>query len=121
MTFFSPTNARLAFPCFDDPGLKANLTLTMVHAQNYTALGNMPAESATIGPDGLVTTKFATSPKISTYLVCFAVLDFPSIQMTSRNNNITVRLSEKWVIFLILFGEYRYKERGMDGIKDRRK
>ncbi|XP_071801032.1 aminopeptidase N-like [Asterias amurensis] len=90
VTFFSPTNARMAFPCFDDPGLKANFTLTIVHAEEYTALGNMPAESAINGPDGLVTTQFATSPKISTYLVCFAVLDFPFIEMTSKNN-ITIR------------------------------
>ncbi|XP_038059590.1 aminopeptidase N-like [Patiria miniata] len=88
VTFFSPTNARMAFPCFDDPGLKANLTLTMIHPEDYTALGNMPAEGAPTSPDpdGFVTTRFATSPKISTYLVCFAVLDFPSIEITSKHN-----------------------------------
>ena len=41
---FQPTEARKAFPCLDEPHLKATFTITMRHWRNFTALSNMPVE-----------------------------------------------------------------------------
>ncbi|XP_033100366.1 glutamyl aminopeptidase-like [Anneissia japonica] len=76
---FEPTDARRAFPCFDEPNLKANYTTTLVHTDEYFALSNMDVDTKeTI--DGLIYTKFNPSVKMSTYLACFIVCNFSSVE-----------------------------------------
>jgi len=38
----SPTNARKAFPCFDEPGLKAKFEFEVTHFESFDARSNMP-------------------------------------------------------------------------------
>lgn len=42
VTHFEPFHARSAFPCYDEPSLKANVTLQITHGKNYSAVSNMP-------------------------------------------------------------------------------
>ncbi len=77
VTQFESTDARRAFPSFDEPALKATFDVTLVVPQGDTAISNTNIVSDTPGPlPSQHTIRFARTPKMSTYLVAFLVGDF---------------------------------------------
>ncbi len=79
-TQFEATNARRAFPCFDEPALKATFEVTIVVPEGRTAVSNMPVARQ----EGRRVT-FAPSPAMSTYLLLFAVGEFESIEGRTKD------------------------------------
>ena len=76
-TQFQPVSARIAFPCFDEPALRANFSVKISHTEGYFALTNMPSiESKTYPETKLIYNKFQVTPSMPTYLVAFAITDF---------------------------------------------
>ncbi len=76
-TQFEATDAREAFPSFDEPPLKATFAISAVVDENDTAISNGAVISDAPGPvAGKRTFRFATTPRISTYLVALTVGDF---------------------------------------------
>jgi alanyl aminopeptidase len=73
-TQFEPVGARLAFPCFDEPGAKVPFEMVVTVPTGEVALSNMPVahETASATGDG-VTFEFERSPPLPTYLVALAV------------------------------------------------
>jgi aminopeptidase N/puromycin-sensitive aminopeptidase len=77
VTQFESTDARRAFPSFDEPALKATYDVSLIVDSTDTAISNGPIVSDTPGPGTAKhTLKFLTTPKMSTYLVAFLVGDF---------------------------------------------
>ncbi|KAL8604516.1 hypothetical protein ACOMHN_015800 [Nucella lapillus] len=91
---FEPVSARRAFPCMDEPRLKAEYTITLIHRPQYNALSNMPPDGEPQPAperEGLVRTQFQRSVKMSTYLVCFIVCDFDFVEdFTSSGTRVRV-------------------------------
>lgn len=91
-THFEATDARAAFPCFDEPHLKANFTLAMVREPRYISLFNTEELSSEDFGDGLKLDRFATSVTMSTYLVAFVVCDFGSKSAYTEKSRIKVSI-----------------------------
>ncbi|KAI0695406.1 peptidase family M1-domain-containing protein [Cerioporus squamosus] len=105
LTQFEPTAARRAFPCWDEPLLKATFAVTLVSRVNSVNLSNMPAISeevykpesadkdswlakkmATLPDAGQwKVTKFETTPPVSTYLVAYANGPFEYLESSYKS------------------------------------
>ncbi|KYN14240.1 Aminopeptidase N [Trachymyrmex cornetzi] len=92
-TNFMATYARAAFPCWDEPALKASFKIAIKHHRNYTAISNMPIseESEIDESDGKIWTHFEESPVISTYLVSFLIFDLRNISNSDGTINVWSR------------------------------
>jgi aminopeptidase N len=75
-TQFEATDARRAFPCFDEPGFKTPYDVVITSPRGFKVLSNTPEVSQADAGDGDLTHTFETSPPLPTYLVAFAVGDF---------------------------------------------
>jgi aminopeptidase N/puromycin-sensitive aminopeptidase len=80
VTQFEATDARRAFPSFDEPAYKAVFRIALVVDKGDTAISNGKIISDTPGPEsGKHTLQFSDSPKMSTYLVAMMVGDFACV------------------------------------------
>lgn len=89
-TQMEPTDARRAFPCFDEPSLKAEFTVTLVADKKLTCLSNMDVASETEVEGGKKAVKFNKSPLMSTYLIAFVVGELNYIE--TRSFRVPVRV-----------------------------
>jgi aminopeptidase N/puromycin-sensitive aminopeptidase len=80
-TQFESTDARRAFPSFDEPAYKATFDITVIADQGHTVISNTQVISDTPGPGtDKHTVRFATSSKMSSYLAAVAVGEFEYIE-----------------------------------------
>jgi aminopeptidase N len=82
-TIFVPARAHLAFPCFDQPDLKARWSLGLDVPDGWQVLGNGAELERSTG-DGRTRVRFSGTQPISTYLFAFAAGKF-SIEQAERN------------------------------------
>ncbi len=77
VTQFESTDARRAFPSFDEPAFKATFSVALTIDAGDTAISNGRLLSDVPGPaPGRHTLAFETTAKMSSYLVAMAVGDF---------------------------------------------
>ncbi|KAL3600265.1 Aminopeptidase 2 mitochondrial [Fusarium poae] len=94
-TQFEATDARRAFPCLDEPALKATFTVTLIADKDLVCLGNMDVASEK-EVDSKVTGKKSKSitynktPIMSTYLLAFIIGDLK--QYETNNFRVPIRV-----------------------------
>ncbi len=93
-TLFVPSDASSAFPCFDQPDLKARFTLQLVLPRAWTAVGNAPIAATRDLPNSLRRFRFAATRPISTYLFAFAAGPFAELTEKSGPTRLFVRKSQ---------------------------
>lgn len=87
-TQFEACDARRAFPCFDEPRLKATFDFHIEIPEDQVALSNMPVEGISKTRDGFVKVSFERTPVMSTYLLAWAIGDFEYVEAyTDRRYN----------------------------------
>ena len=93
-TQLAASYARRAFPCFDVPNLKATFALSIEVPSDQVALSNMSVKTVAPSPrEGWNVVSFHTTPKMSTYLLAWAVGDFGYVEaFTEKGRKICVRV-----------------------------
>jgi len=83
-TQFEPLRARRAFPCMDEPALKATFNMTIAHRPEYIALSNMPLYRSEV-VNGQTHDHFLQTVVMPTYLVALVVGEFEFLKTVTKN------------------------------------
>ncbi len=87
-TQFEAIDARRAFPCFDEPNMKAIFNLHMTVDKKYTVLSNTEVVNKINTVDNNTEYVFASSPKMSTYLLAWCIGKFERVSTASKTGTV---------------------------------
>jgi aminopeptidase N len=90
VTQFESSDARRMFPSWDEPVFKATFTLTVTVPTSYRAISNMPVAREMPASADEKTVTFATTPRMSTYLVVLAAGELDRISQSVADTDIGV-------------------------------
>jgi aminopeptidase N len=93
-TLFVPMDASMAFPCFDQPDLKAEFHLRVLAPEDWVVIANMDFENLFSSEPGKRLTIFNRTPPISTYVFAFAAGPFARVHPRPGMATIYVRQSQ---------------------------
>ena len=99
VTQFEVADARRMFPGWDEPAFKARFTLSAVLPAHFAAVSNMPIKESTKlpasnggspGSAALQRVTFATTPRMSTYLLALIAGEMSAIRDRAANADLAV-------------------------------
>ncbi len=89
-TLLVPSDANALFPCFDQPDLKARVSLTLVTPRGWKALANGALVASDSAAGVSVTHRFRPSDPISTYLIAFAAGPWATRSATADGRPVSI-------------------------------
>lgn len=89
-TQFESISARRAFPCFDEPLLKATFSIKLTISSELEAISNMPVKK-TVYRNNRKTVEFEATPRMPTYLLYIGIGIFKT--MHRKHGNVDLYLS----------------------------
>jgi aminopeptidase N len=93
-TLFVPSDASTAFPCLDQPDLKARFKLELLLPRAWTAISNAPVARMEDAGNSVRRIRFKETRPISTYTFAFAAGPFAEILAAPRGTRLFVRKSQ---------------------------
>jgi aminopeptidase N len=89
-TQFENSDARRMIPSWDEPAYKATFALQATVPAGEMAVSNMPVQKSEQLPDGRARVTFATTPRMSTYLLFFGLGEFERASATAEGTELGV-------------------------------
>ena len=83
-TQFEPVYARHAFPCFDEPSMKASFDLSLIIDGGHMAVSNMPIKREAPAGNGRKRVSFITTPIMASYLLYIGIGPFEQVAWKSK-------------------------------------
>lgn len=87
LTQFEMTHARMAFPCWDEPSVKATFQLTVIAPKFSTTLSNTESVEEVAINDKQKRVKFGRTPKMSTYLLALVISELDGYSKKSSDGH----------------------------------
>ena len=87
-TQLEATDARRAFPCWDEPAIKATFKVTLVIPSELVAVSNMSIVRESEVEPGLKRLEFGETPIMSTYLLAFIIGELGCVERTADDGTI---------------------------------
>ncbi|MCA9831653.1 MAG: aminopeptidase N [Dehalococcoidia bacterium] len=117
-TNFEPYEAHRLFPCFDQPDIKADYTVSVTAPASWTVIHNAAEASATSAGEGRTKHQFEQTKRFSTYLFCVVAGPYRAFREVHNGIPIGLFCRESMAAYLDTEEVFTITRQGLDFFAD---